>query len=416
MDDKKRSFSYRQIFVIGTGFLAMMLVWTFYNAFMPLVLSEYIDSSALRGIIMGLDNLLAVLLIPWIGAWSDRISTPFGQRLPFIIVGMPLAALLFVLLPLVANISLGWLLIIDIAFLIAMTLYRAPVIALMPDVTPQNKRSSANGIINLLGGIGAMIALFGLSAVYDVSRTFAFGIGSIVLITVFLLLFWRIDRQPPYAEKASEASEESQSLRVLTKALKALINVDFRGPLLILSGIFFYFIGYSGIEAQFTTFAVGYLQLSSGEAGTTLGIFSLSFVLFAVPAGFLGNRFGKSRMMQLGLAILIVLFSVVPFLPNVLSIQILLFFAGFGWALVNVQAYAFVADLGGKAQIGYMTGLYYFFSMASSLIAPGLAGLFMDLFTLPSLFFVASISFGLGFVFLNAGAKKTTKSGTQVEA
>ncbi|MEB1808950.1 MAG: MFS transporter [Bacillaceae bacterium] len=133
--NRKHSFSYGKIAVIGSGFLALTLVWTIYNTFMPLILGDYIESSAIRGAIMGIDNLLAVLLIPVIGAWSDRVNSPLGQRLPFIAIGMPLAAITFALLPFVSGIGLFILLAIDIVFLLAMTVYRAPVISLMPDHT-----------------------------------------------------------------------------------------------------------------------------------------------------------------------------------------------------------------------------------------------------------------------------------------
>src|SRR5690625_2502305 len=125
-----------------------MLVWTLYNAFMPLILGEYIESRAIRGGIMGLDNLLAVILIPVIGSWSDRLKSPFGGRLPFLVIGMPIAALFFILIPIVSQTSLWLLLAVDILFLLAMTIYRAPVIALMPDHTPPKKRSTANGVID----------------------------------------------------------------------------------------------------------------------------------------------------------------------------------------------------------------------------------------------------------------------------
>ncbi|TDQ42875.1 MFS transporter [Aureibacillus halotolerans] len=393
-----------KITTIGTGFLAMMLVWTFYNAYMPLVLSEYIDSSALRGGIMGLDNLIAVFLIPVIGTWSDRINGRHGQRLPFLAVGMPLAALFFILIPIVSETSLWVLLCVDVLFLLAMTIFRAPVISLMPDETPPAKRSSANGLINLMGGIGAMGALFGLSRLYTVDTTFPFLIAAGVMLLSFALLWKTINRKPPYAN-AQEEHEETKPLSALLDGLKHLPKKSLRGPFLILLAIFCYFIGYSGIEAQFTTYAVGHLGMDAGAAGTTLGFFSLSFVLFALPAGLLGNRFGKVRMMLLGLGFLAVFFIAMPFLTSVTAVRIILFIAGFGWALVNVQAYPLVADLGGKENIGYFTGLYYFFSMASSLVAPFIAGLFMDFLSLQALFYVAVASFLVAFVLLRQGTR-----------
>src|SRR5690606_26585477 len=108
---------------------------------------------ALRGAIMGLDNLLALLLIPVVGAWSDRVSSPPGSRLPFIVVALPAAGLLLAALPFASG-ALLTLIVVDLVFLLAMTVLRAPVIALMPDHVAPERRSQANGLINLMGGIG----------------------------------------------------------------------------------------------------------------------------------------------------------------------------------------------------------------------------------------------------------------------
>ncbi|MFA9556867.1 MFS transporter [Evansella sp. AB-rgal1] len=417
---KDKPFSYGKIFAIGSGFFALMLVWTFYNAYMPLILGDYIESRAIRGAIMGLDNLLAVLLIPIIGAWSDNVDTKIGNRLPFIVVGMPIAAIFFILLPYGAAVSLWILLVVDIIFLLAMTIYRAPVISLMPDHTPLEKRSTANGIINLMGGIGAIIALFGLSTLYGIDRSYPFIVAGLLLLFSFLFLYFTVDRRPPYVSSSKENLEEVQATKSFTNSIQRLRQPQFRGHLFILIAIFIYFIGYAGMEAQFTTYAVEYLQMEESTAGLTLGFFSLSFVIFAIPAGLLGSKLGKSPVMLIGLIILPLIFLCIPFLPHlssilpninqVLLLQLVLFTGGIAWALINVQAYPLVADLGGKNKIGFFTGLYYLFSMASSIVAPGFLGLLMDLFSHPALFFGASASFLLAFYFLRKGSNIIKKS------
>src|SRR5690625_6859252 len=89
---KVKAFSYGKILAIGSGFLALTLVWTVYNTYMPLLLGDFIESRAIRGGIMGLDNLMAVILIPVIGAWSDRLKFQLGGRLPVIVIGISIAA------------------------------------------------------------------------------------------------------------------------------------------------------------------------------------------------------------------------------------------------------------------------------------------------------------------------------------
>lgn len=406
---ESKSFSYKKIFVIGGGFFALTLIWTFYNAYMPLILGDYIQSRAIRGAIMGLDNLLAVILIPIIGAWSDKVDTRLGNRLPFLLVGMPTAAIFFMLIPYGAEITLWVLVAIDVVFLFAMTIYRAPVISLMPDHTPPEKRSTANGIINFMGGVGAIIALFGLSNLYGVDRAYPFLVAGLLLILTFILLYFTVDRNPPYAGKESEELEEVQATKSLLAGFAQLKDEKFRGHLYILTAIFIYFIGYTGIEAQFTVYAVEHLGMDESAAGLTLGFFSLSFVLFAIPAGLFGSKRGKAPVMLIGLIILPIIFIIIPLLPYIhqssLLLQIVLFLGGIAWAFINVQAYPLVSDLGGKSKIGYFTGLYYLFSMAAAIVAPSFLGLLMDIVHPTALFYGAAVTFILAFYFLKKGSR-----------
>ncbi|MGJ9383678.1 MFS transporter [Salipaludibacillus sp. CF4.18] len=419
-----KPFSYGKIFAIGSGFFALTLVWTFYNAYMPLLLGDYIESRAIRGGIMGLDNLLAVILIPFIGAWSDKVDTKLGKRLPFIVVGMPVAALFFILIPYGALNTLWLLLAIDIMFLLAMTIYRAPVISLMPDHTPSEKRSTANGIINLMGGMGALIALFGLSSLYGIDRTHPFIVAGILLLLSFIFLYFTVDRRPPYVGSSKDEIEAIQASKSFFHGFGKILKPEFRGHFFILLAIFLYFIGYAGLEAQFTVYAVEFLKMEAGKAGFTLGFFSLAFVIFAVPAGLLGSKLGKLPIMLIGLVILPLTFISIPSLPllntvfpelnQVLVLQLVLFSGGIAWAFINVQAYPLVADLGGMSKIGFFTGLYYLFSMASSIIAPGLLGLIMDVFSPPSLFYGAALTFVIAFYFLKKGSNIVSKNKAQI--
>lgn len=383
-----------KIAAIGSGFFGLTLVWSVYNTYMPLLLGNFIESKALRGGIMGLDNLLAVVLIPVIGAWSDRVRSSLGQRLPFIAVGMPAAALLFALLPLSQQ-SLIFLLALDILFLLAMTLYRAPVIALMPDHTPEEKRSTANGIINLMGGIGGLLAFFALAPLYDLGTSYPFILGAALLLLAFFFLFAVTDRHPPYTTPISE-QEEASAFTKLFRDIGSLRVPEYRQARFILLAIFLYSLGFGGLEAQFSTYATETLYLSGGQAGLLLGFFSLAFVVMALPAGLIGSRIGKAPAMLLGLGALSILFILMFAFQLSAALRIFLVLAGLSWALVNVQAYPLVADLGDKTHIGFFTGMYYLFSMSASIVAPALMGLGMDLFGGSSLFILAGLAMLLG--------------------
>lgn len=385
------SFSYLKIAAIGSGFFALSLVWMTYNAFMPLILSEHIASKALRGGIMGLDNLAAVLLIPFIGSWSDRLDTRYGKRLPFIAVGMPAAAILLTcLVP--ASRNLWSLMALDVFFLIAMTIYRAPVIALMPDSTPFEKRAKANGVINFMGGLGTLTALMLIGRLWDLNHNYPFLLSSAFMLASFVFLWFQVDRSPSFNDASTNENDEAMLAKSLRQGLKLLFTKPYRKQLYVLIGIFFFFFGFSGIEAQFTTYATESLGLTGGQASMTLGFFVLALVAFSIPAGMLGSKFGKLSMMTMGSLVLAIVFFAAPFFHSMLALRCLFVLGGMGWAMILIQAYPTVADMGGKSDVGLMTGFYYFFSMSSAIIGPPLLGLVIDKLGYPAMFFTAASS------------------------
>jgi len=142
--------SYVKTFLLGFGFFGVSVIWSVYNAFVPLFLDERFGLQAgFISFIMVLDNIAALILQPPLGVFSDRLRSPIGRRLPFIVVGAPLAAGMFGLIPYAQVLPLF--IFSYITLLLAMAFWRTPVVALMPDITPSSKRSQANGVINLMG-------------------------------------------------------------------------------------------------------------------------------------------------------------------------------------------------------------------------------------------------------------------------
>ncbi|WP_040953003.1 MFS transporter [Gorillibacterium massiliense] len=407
-----KSFSYPRIFIIGLGFFSISIVWQLYNSFMPLMLGDFIESKALRGSIMGLDNLANIFLIPIIGAYSDRLDTRFGKRLPFLLIGMPLAALFLFIMPHYLN--LGTLIAIDVGFLLCMTLFRAPTISLMPDFTPPDRRSQANGIINLMGGIGSLITLFVLSKLYDHNKPLPFYIGGIVLLAVVLVLVFYLKKKTRDAvyEDTSAAPEDNQNTTGIIKGLAKVLTDKDRSALLILLAIFFWFVGYSGVEAQFTTYGVEYMGLSESSATLTIGFFSLAFILFAVPSGFLAKKFGRVRTIITGISGLSALFILLFFIDDVSVMRGILLAGGVFWALVNIHSYPLVVSFAGPGRIGLYTGLYYLFSSIASTVGPAILGGCMDAFGAPAMFIGSACAMMIALIFLISARRAAIRIGS----
>jgi len=400
-DEKK--FSYAKIWWIGFGFLGVQLAFTTYNAFLPLMYREFIDSRAVIGLLMGTDNLIGLLLIPIIGAWSDRVNSPLGRRLPFIIVAIPVAALTFFAIPF-ASAILWTLIITEILFTTAMHSYRGPVISLMPDHTPPEKRSAANGIINLMGGIGTLIAFGGLSLLYDIDPRLTFGIGAAVLVFTLFIIWIKVDRHPPYVDNTLVASRNPIGEAI--EGIKVLLQPANFGQFLILAAMLTYFIGFAGLDAMFPIYGVETLGLTEGRAAFILTTFAGSFLIFALLAGFIGTKIGKIPAMLIGLAIVPALFLLAVPVRDPLVISVIFVFAGFAWALVNVQAMPLIADLGGRDRIGFYIGLYYIFTMTGQMIGPFILGSAMDLMGNQGMFIAGAFVYAMGFVLLRAGQRR----------
>ena len=164
--EKKLKLNYKNTFFIGLAFFSILMLWQIYNTYCPLILNELLESkfqnadklTYIIGIIMAMDNLAALILMPIFGNLSDKTKTKYGKRMPYILIGMLASAIVFPFIAVMYLINnfIGVILFMGLVLTI-MQCYRSPAVALMPDITPKPLRSTANGIINLVGYIGAIL-------------------------------------------------------------------------------------------------------------------------------------------------------------------------------------------------------------------------------------------------------------------
>jgi maltose/moltooligosaccharide transporter len=374
-------FSYPKTFLLGFGFFGVSVIWSIYNAYVPIMLQDrFLLATGFIGMFMTLDNIAALFIQPAVGAWSDNVRTRIGRRLPFIVIGAPISAFAFVLLPLSTSLFLFFL--SALMLLLGMAVWRTPVVALMPDITPSEHRSVANGIINLMGGLGSIIAFLGGAALYDMNPEYPFLLGAVLVViaAVLVLVFIR----EPKVYPPSEADRPN-----LIKSVKGLFNAEEKSPLLILLAILFWFIAYNGIEAFFTLYAVNYLKFSASDGARLLGQLSVLFVLFALPAGYIGKAIGRRVTIMIGIVLMAigigsvflippdVLTHVVTKLPGLGKVPVLgLILMGIGaaWACININSLPMVVDMTDDLHIGTFTGLYYLFSTVAAILGPNIYG------------------------------------------
>jgi maltose/moltooligosaccharide transporter len=233
-------FNYGKIFLLGFGFFGVSVIWGVYNAFVPIFLADKFGlAPVFIGFFMTLDNIAALFIQPPVGAWSDRLRTPIGRRLPFILIGAPIGALAFGLIPLAAILPLF--VACTSTLLLSMAFWRTPVVALMPDITPSQFRSQANGVINFMGGLGAIISFLGGAALYKLNPIFPFWMGSalVILAAVLVLIF---------IQEPKDYGKTEQQPGMLASLKEVWADTD-KSAMRLFLAIFFWFIGYTAIEA-----------------------------------------------------------------------------------------------------------------------------------------------------------------------
>ncbi|MHA1303644.1 MAG: MFS transporter [Candidatus Heimdallarchaeaceae archaeon] len=409
-----KSFSFPFTIIIGLGFFTTAITWSMYNIYIPTYLDEYLFAnwgelayaSTIIGFIMVLDNIAAVLMQPWIGHISDSVWVKYapqkwGRRMPFIVVGIPLGAAFFTMLGVFGydafsgNPMTGFILLLLTigGFNISMALYRSPVVALMPDLVPKTYRSRANGLINLMGGVGALIGLFVVPIIYKVNPLLSYIVISVLMLLCLVVLL--ISIQEP---KIREEVDEKEKINIIP-ALREFFGQKDKSMMFILFAIFSWFLGYNIIETFFSLYGVKILNIAKEDASTILGVLALMFILSSVPAGYVAKKIGRRNTILVGLAIIIVSLTIasivsvidIPQLqsrttflgmdvPNTAFVIIgCFFFSGIGWAFVNINSIVIVWTLAGKNRTGMGTGVYYFFSASAAIIGPLLIGGIFDL-------------------------------------
>ncbi|HET9588859.1 MAG TPA: MFS transporter [Anaerolineales bacterium] len=386
-------FNYGKTFLLGFGFLGISIIWPIFNQYIPIFLQAgnpaferqlLAEGRAIPDIvgfglapslalfIMTWDNIINMFVQPWVGAKSDQTWNRFGRRKPWILVGAPIALLGFVSIP-VAQSVLAMAVFILITN-VGMSLFRSPTVAWLGDLFEPNDRSKANGVINLMGGVGGLLAYFGGGILFNSFGRVAPFIGGAIAMAFALIVVLIFIKEPAKIE-----TRDNREAGSVLDSLRVVFNSPDKSGLYVLFGILFWFMAFNALETGLSSFAVFTLGMQAGTASIYIGLVTITFILFAVPAGLFGTRFGRGPVIRVGLIGLIILTLAGFFLiQNVISFAVILILTGSFWAMVNVNSLPLVYDHGDERRIGAFTGLYYLSSQFAAVLGPTLGGILVD--------------------------------------
>jgi len=369
-----RSFPWGRTFVLGFGFFGISIIWPLFNSLIPPMLADLGLSAAVVGFILTWDNIINMFFQPWVGSRSDRTHTRFGRRKPWLMLGAPLAALFFILVPFVRE-NFVLLALAILGTNLGMALFRSPTVAYLGDLFEPHERSKANGVINLMGGVGGAIALFTGGLLYSIGVPLPFIFGAAVMLLAIGVVLWRV-KEPDRSHIPPEEIEQEPKL--WDNVRDVATNPD-RSGLFLLGAIFAWFVGWNTTEAFFTLYAREVLGIPVGTGTQMLTAFAAMLILFAIPSGLLATRFGRKPIILIGLLGMAAGTVLAFLLQDQMILLGLLAVMGAFWALVNINSLPMVYDLAKSGSIGAYTGLYYFAASAAAITGPIVGGALVDL-------------------------------------
>ncbi|MCR6485114.1 MFS transporter [Amycolatopsis sp. OK19-0408] len=297
----------RITFFVALAVFAQESTWNLYDSQVPPLLRAHLGSAALIGALMGMDNLLGIFIQPWMGNRSDGTRTPWGRRIPYLVVGMPVAATLFVLIP-HAAVSLPLLILVMFGYALVANAFKPIAESLLPDFIDPRRRSRANAAVKIASSITVIVAALISIFLIDDFPKLSFVIPALLMLVsvAVLAVKARDNRSPAYQAALEEdrrgAGGGSPRVRMRDVLLDIVRDAD-RSRLLVIAAVFAFGGAWFASRSLVTNYGMETLGLSRGDAGGLTLPSGLAFIAAAYPVALLAERFGRLRVILAGMAV-----------------------------------------------------------------------------------------------------------------
>ncbi len=361
---------------LAMGLFSVQTFWGFTWATLPLYLKDLADSNIVTGIMISTTGITGAALPILAGSISDRISTPWGRRKPLIAAGWLLACAMLLVMPGIGSLQAALPVIIAAyaGFFVAI----GPYFSLLPDTVPVEQRSTASGIMFLVGGTGMLSYLLFAARLWDSShmRPFLWAVGAIIVSMA--VMFFAV-------KERSAGNGQRQGSGLIREAFGNRNTARF------FSGMTLWWIGLWMVSAFFVIACKELFRVSTEKAVHGFFIFNVAFVLFALPAGLLASRLGLKKVTGFALAALAVGLASIPFLKSFYYALPFMILTGASYGAVIAVSYPFFLKLVPEGKTAGYVGLYMACQNGTLLFGPAIGGIVLDKLGYIGLFSGASV-------------------------
>ena len=396
-DNVLKRFSTAKFLSFALGFFGLQFAWQMRIILSGPVTENLGASPFLFGLIWLAGPFTGMVVQPVIGALSDKTTSPFGRRRPYLLGGALLSALALWALPnseLITNfisstLHIKFPALAALCFAAVMiwildacvNIAQGPYRALIPDVVPQEQHSIANSYISLAIGLGSVFAA-GTAPFLKWAFNYQMSINAqfvMAALAFSLGMAWTclMIKERRYQPKADEKSEKFD----LVKSLKEFFALSPEvGKICWMQ--FFTWIGNMCMMIYFTQYAIhtvyGVPDLSNVSevvkasydsavlAGTNFSsicfaIFNLVCFVVAIPIGVLSVKFGNKKVHIISMLSMALAFLGMAFIKDVKVVAALMALSGIGWASICALPFAMLSQYIKPGTEGSVMGIFNIF-------------------------------------------------------
>ena len=251
----------------------------------------FTDNGYLIGLLLAVGPLVSALVNPALGRLSDRTWTRLGRRLPYVMVGVPLATLVLFAIP--SAPSYPVLLALFLLNALFISIGGVPLLSLIPDMVAPERRGRAMALFMIAGGIGAIAIQMSGKFLWESHFELVYYLTALLALIFVIPPVFFIRESRPRAEDLEAARRRSRIS--LWGAVASFARGD---PIaLFLASASLRYLGVGILISYFTLFAVTDLGVPVGDAALAIGITGAVRIALAIPAGRLADRWSRKRLL-----------------------------------------------------------------------------------------------------------------------
>jgi maltose/moltooligosaccharide transporter len=383
---------YGACLLIGLGGLFAGVTGPLLSTFIPPMVRDALgDHRTAIGFVMAIDNVLLLLLVPWSGTASDRSSAAGRGRLPIILGGFVLAAIGMALFPWSGRYGIAGIIAAMVLLYTGINVQRTPFQALVADAVPSRFRSLATGSVTFQMCVGAIVFLM-LGHALGMRVAFLIAAATVLVITAGFR-FGLVEPPPHGDTSASEAT-----FRSLLDALREALSGSVPGMRAI-------FLTSLLLQLTFQTFTTWFALHGTARWGVrpedvTVGFiaWAMGGVIGALPAGWVGTKFGRRNAMLLGFFIMAAALVALDRVHSLMQAVPLLALASAAWTFPTVNAYPMFVEPIPPARRGVLASLFLLCMALGGGIGDPMNGALFDLWGYRPLFLLMAAYTALAFV------------------